>query len=75
MTKLLEKAIAKARELPDADQDEVAELILSIAAKAEGPVVLDDETRAAVQEGMTQAQRGEFVSDAKMAAFFRRHGL
>ena len=52
MTKLLEKAIAEARELPDADQDEVAELILSIAAKAEGPVVLDDETRAAVQEGV-----------------------
>lgn len=75
MTKLLEKAIAKARELPDADQDEVAELILSIAAKAEGPVVLDDETRAAVREGMAQARRGEFVSDAKMAAFFRRHGL
>ncbi len=75
MTKLLEKAIAAARELPDADQDQVAELILSIATKAEGPAVLDDETRAAIREGVEQAKRGEFVSDAKMAAFFRRHGL
>jgi hypothetical protein len=75
MTKLLEKAIAKARELSDEDQEAVAELIFSIAAKAEGPVVLDEETRAAIREGVEQAKRGEFVSDADMDAFFRRHGL
>jgi predicted transcriptional regulator len=71
MTKLLEKAIATARELSDTEQDEIAELILMIAAKAEGPVVLDAETRAAVEEGMAQARRGEFASDERVAAFFR----
>jgi hypothetical protein len=74
MTKLLEKAIARVRELPESDQDEVAEMLLSIAAKADEPVVLDDETRAAIREGMAQARRGEFVSDAEVAMFFRRHG-
>ena len=46
MTKLLEKAIAKARELPAEDQDAVAVAMLSMAE--ETPVVaLDEETRSA----------------------------
>jgi len=74
MTKLLETAIAKLRELPEADQDEAAELLLSLAAKNTEPVRLDDVTRAAVREGVAQARRGEFVSDEDMAEFFKRHG-
>jgi predicted transcriptional regulator len=38
-------------------------------------VRLDDETRAAIREGSEQARRGEFVSDAEMAEFFKRHGV
>jgi hypothetical protein len=38
-----------------------------------GPVPLDDETRAAIREGSAQAERGEFVSDEEMTAFFNRH--
>ena len=30
---------------------------------------MDDEERAAVQEGLEQARRGEFVSDDEMDAF------
>jgi predicted transcriptional regulator len=37
------------------------------------PVPLDEETRAAIREGSEQAERGEFVSDEEMAAFFNRH--
>jgi hypothetical protein len=73
MTKLLEEAIKKVRELPEAEQDEAAEMLLSVAAKAAAPVRLDDETRAAIREGREQARRGEFVSDGDMAAFFERH--
>ena len=75
MTKMLEEAIKKVRELPEAEQNEAAEMLLSVAAKNDEPVHLDDETRAAVQEGLEQAERGEFVSDEDMAAFFRRHGV
>jgi hypothetical protein len=71
MTKLLERAIAKARQLSDEEQDEVAELILFLAAKAEGPVVLDEVTKVAIREGVEQAKRGEFVSDERVAALFR----
>ena len=75
MTKLLEQAIARARELPDADQDEAAEVLLSLVSKFREPVRLDEGTRAAIQEGSEQARRGEFVSDAEMAEFFKRHGV
>jgi predicted transcriptional regulator len=74
MTKLLEKAIEKARELPAADQDAVAVAMLSMAE--ETPVVaLDDETRAAIREGLDQARRGEFVSDEEIEALWKRHGV
>ncbi len=75
MTKMLEEAIQKVRELPEADQNEAAEMLLSVASKSEAPVRLDGETRAAIREGRAQARRGEFVSDDDMAAFFDRHGV
>jgi len=71
MTKLLEKAIRKVRDLPDAAQDEAAAFLLILAANRGKPVRLDDETRAAVREGLGQAQRGEFASDEQIAALFR----
>jgi predicted transcriptional regulator len=75
MTKMLEEAIKKVRELPEADQDEAAELLLSVAAKSGDPVSLNDETRAAIKEGREQARRGKFVSDQDMTTFFKRHGV
>jgi len=75
MTKILEEAISQVRDLPEADQNEAAEMLFSVAAKHAEPVALDDETRAAIREGREQARRGEFVSDEDMAAFFKRHGV
>ena len=53
MTKLLEKAIEKVRELPAEDQDTVAVAVLSMTE--ETPVALNDETRAAIREGLEEA--------------------
>jgi hypothetical protein len=55
MTKLLDDAIKKVRELPESDQDEAAEMLLAVASKHNERVRLDEETRAAVQEGRDQA--------------------
>ena len=71
MTKLLEQAIEKVRALPAAEQDEAAEMLFSLIAKRTEPVALDDETRAAVREGLEQARRGEFASDEQIAALFK----
>jgi predicted transcriptional regulator len=75
MTRLLEQAIAKVRELPDEDQDAVASLLLSIAGADASSVPLDARTRAAIREGLAQAERGEFVPDDVVAEADRRHGI
>lgn len=75
MTKLFEQAIEQARGLSDDEQDEAAEVLLSLIAKRYEPVPLDEATKAAINEGLEQARRGEFVGDEEMSAFFKRHGL
>jgi predicted transcriptional regulator len=75
MTKLLEQAITKVRELPDEDQEAVAVVMLTMAG-ADAPVVpLDDKTRAAIREGVAQAERGEFVPDEVIAQADKRHDI
>ena len=76
MTKILERAIAKARELPDEDQDAIGAVLLSLTDELPGrPGELDDETRAAISEGLAQARRCEFVPDAEIEALWKRYGL
>jgi predicted transcriptional regulator len=74
MTKLLEKAIAQVRTLPPEDQDALAAVLLSMTDEGAGIAPLDDETRAAIREGLEQARRGEFVPDADIAALWKRFG-
>ena len=75
MTKLLEKAIAQARELPEEDQDSIAVMLLSMTSDNPEIDLVDDETRAAILEGLEQARRGEFVPDAQIEALWKRHGV
>jgi predicted transcriptional regulator len=75
MTKLLEKAIAKVRELPEAEQDSVAVMLLSMTTDDPQIEAVDEETRAAILEGLDQARRGEFVPDAEIEALWKRHGV
>jgi len=75
MTKLLEQAIAKARELSEEEQDALALTMLALTAGNASLVPLDDAARAAIQEGLEQARRGEFVPDEEIEALWKRHGL
>jgi hypothetical protein len=75
MTKLLEQAIAKVRELPEDEQDALAEIILSMAEADASGVRLDPQTEAGVRDGLAQAERGEFVSDDIVAESNKRHGI
>jgi hypothetical protein len=75
MTKLLEQAIAKARELSEEEQDALALTILALAEQDTSATPLDNETYAAILEGLAQAQRGEFVPDEEIQALWKRHGL
>jgi hypothetical protein len=76
MTKILERAIAKARELSEEDQDAIGAVLLSLTDELPGRVDdFDEETRAAIREGLAQARRGEFVPDEDIQALWRRYGL
>jgi predicted transcriptional regulator len=74
MTKLLDKAIARTRQLPPEDQDVVAVAMLAMV-DANPIVELDEETREAIREGLEQVRRGQFVSDIEIEALWKRHGL
>jgi predicted transcriptional regulator len=75
MTKLLERAIEKVRELPAEDQDALAKALLSLTGEETAVVHLDAETRVAVEEGLAQAERGEFIPDDVIAESDKRHGI
>lgn len=75
MTKVLEDAIEKVRRLSDDRQAYVAEVLEHIAAAGSDVFTVPDEHRAAVLEGLEQAERGEFVSDDEMATLWRKCGL
>jgi predicted transcriptional regulator len=60
---------------PAEDQDELAEYAREIQARRTGLYVMTAEERAAVREGLEQAQRGEFVPDEDMQAFWKRCGV
>ena len=75
MTKLLEHAIERIRELPVQDQDALAMALLSITGEETALVQLDAETSAAIDEGLAQARRGEFVPDEVVKEANKRHGI
>jgi hypothetical protein len=75
MTKLLERAIEQMRKLPVQDQDALANALPSLTGETTTVILLDDDTRAAVEEGLAQARRGDFVSDEEVAKADKRRGL
>jgi len=58
---------------PEQDQDELAEYARE--ARRTGVYVLSDEEWADLQEGIAQADRGEFVPDDVVAKADKRHGV
>lgn len=75
MMKVLEEAIEKLRKLPEERQAYVAEVLEQIAAAGDDVFTVPQAHRAAVLEGLGQAERGEFVSDEEMAALWKKCGL
>jgi hypothetical protein len=76
MTKILERAIAKARELSEEDQDAIGAVLLSLTDELPGHMGdVDEETRAAINEGIAQARRGQFVPNEDIEALWERYGV
>lgn len=52
--------------------DEQAQVLAELAEAFTRDTPEDEETRAAIREGLAQADRGEFASDAEVAKAFAR---
>jgi hypothetical protein len=72
MTKLLEQALEAVRLLPEKSQDEIARAMLLLAGDDLQPEPIDPGHLSDVLEGLAQAKRREFATDAEVEAAFRR---
>ena len=75
MTELLDRAVQAARGLSPAAQDDIARLVLHLAAADAPPVALTDDERVAVAASRAAAARCEFATDDQIRAVWARHGL
>jgi hypothetical protein len=74
MTKLLDDAVEAVRKMPDAAQDQVARVMLSMAGSDE-PYALTEDERAVIDRSMAEAARGEFVPDQQVQTFWKKLGV
>jgi predicted transcriptional regulator len=65
----------RVRTWPEERQAYAAEILMLVEAQNQSQAQVTDEEWAAIQEGNAQAERGEFVKDEDMAAFYKRHGV
>ena len=72
MTDLLERALEAVRRLPPDSKDEIAHAMLRLAANNGDRENIDAVHLQAVLEGLSQAKRRQFSSDAEVEAALRR---
>ena len=73
MTKVLDDAIEKIRELPEERHAYAATMLELIAAQ--DVYRLSDAERREVQAGLDEMTRGEIATDAEVAATWKRFGI
>ncbi|MCC6983007.1 MAG: hypothetical protein IT535_07015 [Bauldia sp.] len=73
MNQILKTLIEEAETWPESDQAELAAFAQEIRARRTGVYELTDDERAAILVGLAEADRGEFVPDEEMEAFWKKH--
>ena len=74
MTKAeIDEALDRVRTWPLERQQEAVSMLLWMEANATEVYRLSDEERAAIEESMAQARRGEFATDEEVAVLFNRY--
>lgn len=75
MGTLLDRAILAVKELPPAEQDEIALLVLAITGEEGSTAVLTEAEIASLEPSLAQAERREYAGDEDVAAVWRKHRL
>ncbi|CDZ60066.1 Hypothetical protein NGAL_HAMBI2605_08150 [Neorhizobium galegae bv. orientalis] len=74
MTKLLDRAIEAARELPAEMQDEIAAILLSFMGEDDGEVYqLTPEEEADLEEADREIERGEIATEEEVRAVLAKY--
>ena len=73
MNRLLKEVIKHAETWPLEDQEELAEYAREIEARRTGLYTMSDQERVAVGKGLAEADRGQFVSEERVAEADKRH--
>ena len=74
MNQKLKELVEQAQTWPEEDQEELAEFAREIQARRTGIYRISEEEWAGMQQGLREADRGEFVSDAILVEADKRHG-
>ncbi len=75
MTKLLDQAVAAARDLPADMQDDIARILLQLAGQPNEAVALTSEEQDAIILSKAAAARGDFATDEQVRSVWAKHGL
>jgi hypothetical protein len=74
MTKLFERAVETVRGLPPETQDALARLVLQLAREDDlPPIAMSVEEETSFEQSIAEAERGDFVSDETIQAFWAKH--
>ena len=71
----LRELVEQAQDWPEEDQNELADYAREIRARRTGTYLMTDDEWSAVQIGLGQADRGEFVPAEMVAEADKRRGL
>lgn len=74
-TETLKNLVQHADSWPKEDQEALADYGRVIEARRTGLYVVSEAERSAIAEGIEQADRGEFVAEADLAAVRQRWGI
>ena len=72
MTKQLTEMLEKVKTWPEWRQEDAALMLQEMERQGTEIYNLSDEERRAVDAGLAEADRGEFVSDEEMEKFWKR---
>ena len=75
MTVAINDLLDRLKSWPTEDIEELDGYAREIEARRTGIYQLTEDERAAIREGLEQADRGEFVSAEVVAAMNKRHGV
>ena len=75
MIQRLEKLIEVIKSWPTARQEDAAAVLEAMAESDSSVYALSDYEREKIKASRAQVRRGDFATDAEVAAVLRKHGL